>query len=190
MQTAMLEGGFSNPPHQSARAFRGIMNVMARPGTIETIAGATPPAPLSSAAGTVLLTLCDGDTTIYLAGAADCDDVRAWINFHIGARMTGPELADFAVGAWDDLMPLSRFPIGTSEYPDRSTTLIVDRPDLAQKGAVLTGPGIKETAELDLPDVAAFQANHGLFPLGLDFIFTSGDRVAALPRSTEVAACM
>ena len=54
-------------------------------------------------------------------------------------------------------------------------------------GAVLTGPGIADAARLSLPDVAAFRANRALFPLGLDFFFTCGDRLAALPRSTVVA---
>lgn len=83
--------------------------------------------------------------------------------------------------------PLSSYPIGTSEYPDRSATLIVESADLAASGARLTGPGIKEEAQLSLPDLAAFQSNRALFPLGLDFIFTCGDRLAALPRSTKVS---
>jgi alpha-D-ribose 1-methylphosphonate 5-triphosphate synthase subunit PhnH len=41
-------------------------------------------------------------------------------------------------------------------------------------------------AALSLPEVAAFQANARAFPLGLDFLFTCGDRLAALPRSTRV----
>jgi alpha-D-ribose 1-methylphosphonate 5-triphosphate synthase subunit PhnH len=37
-----------------------------------------------------------------------------------------------------------------------------------------------------LPETAAFADNRALFPLGLDFIFTCGADVAALPRTTEV----
>ena len=77
--------------------------------------------------------------------------------------------------------------IGTSEYPDRSATLIVESADLSATGATLTGPGIKTMAGLSLPEVEAFRFNRGLFPLGMDFIFTCGDRVAALPRTTEVS---
>ncbi|MEO0766502.1 MAG: phosphonate C-P lyase system protein PhnH, partial [Pseudomonadota bacterium] len=33
----------------------------------------------------------------------------------------------------------------------------------------------------------AFQRNAMLFPLGLDFMFTSGAQIAALPRSTKVS---
>ena len=183
--TAHLEGGFSDPAPQAATAFRAIMSAMARPGRIETITGATPPAPLSPAAGAVLLTLCDADTPVHLAGDADCAAVRDWIRFHLGAPLTSPEEAMFAVGRWDAL-PKGAFAIGTSEYPDRSATLIVETDQLSPDGATLRGPGIRDTAMLSLPETDAFRANRALFPLGLDFVFTCGDRLAALPRSTEV----
>ena len=181
-----LTGGFSDPAVQSAHAFRSVMEAMARPGTIQSIAGATPPAPLSPAAGAVMLTLCDTDTPVYLTGALDCDAVRAWLAFHTGAPVMGPSHAMFAFGTWEALAPLSAYQIGTSEYPDRSATLIVERDSLGA-GSTLIGPGIKDRASLSLPEQAAFQANRALFPLGLDFIFTSGDQLAALPRSTEVS---
>lgn len=190
MQTQTLSGGFETPATQSAQAFRSIMEAMARPGTIQTIAGALPPAPLSPAAGAVLLTLCDTETPVYLAGAADCDPVRAWLAFHTGAPLVGPSHAMFALGSWDALGPLSAYPVGTSEYPDRSATLIVESPALSPIGATLTGPGIQTSAALSVPDIPAWQANRALFPLGLDFIFTHGDQLAALPRTTEVSACM
>ena len=186
MQANTLSGGFADPATQSAHAFRSVMEAMARPGTIQDIEGAAPPAPLSPAMGAVLLTLCDTETPIYLAGDMDCDAARAWLAFHTGAPFVGPAHCMFAVGKWDALAPLAVYPIGTSEYPDRSATLIVECSELAA-GATLTGPGIKETATLSLPEFEAFQANRTLFPLGLDFIFTCGERLAALPRSTEVS---
>lgn len=187
MQAQTLEGGFANPPAEAAVAFRAVMEAMARPGAIQTLTGARPPAPLSPAAGAAMLTLGDGETPIYLAGSADCDAVRTWIAFHTGAPFVGAERAMFAVGEWDALMPLSSYAIGTSDYPDRSTTLIVACAELEAKGAILSGPGIRETSRLSLPETAAFQANAAHFPLGLDFLFTCGDRIAALPRSTKVA---
>lgn len=189
MQNQRLSGGFDAPAVQSAHAFRSTMEAMARPGQIQHISGAEPPMPLSIAAGSVLLTLCDADTPIYLASDVDCDDVRTWLAFHMGAPMTGPSHAMFAVGGWDALLPLSSYPVGTSEYPDRSATLIVECTELVAAGPTLRGPGIKSHAALSLPDVTPFQDNRALFPLGLDFIFTSGARLAALPRSTEVVSC-
>ncbi|MEL7344310.1 MAG: phosphonate C-P lyase system protein PhnH [Pseudomonadota bacterium] len=184
--TLALEGGFAEPAIGSAFAFRALIDAMARPGTINTLEGAAAPAPMSPAAATAIATLCDPDTPVYLAARFDSAEVRDWIAFHTGAPLTGPEHCRFAVGGWDDLQPLDRFAIGTPEYPDRSATLIVDMPDLQAVGARLTGPGIKASAALNLPEVAAFQTNARAFPLGLDFIFTAGTRVAALPRTTRV----
>lgn len=186
MQHDRLQPGFADPAIDAARAFRAIMRAMARPGTIETAGVDAPPAPLSAAAGAVLLTLCDTETPLYLAGAADCAAVRAWITFHTGAPFGAAAQCSFALGTWEALMPLSAYPAGTSDYPDRSATLIVERPGLTPHGAVLRGPGIRTTARLSLPDSDVFRANAAQFPRGLDFIFTSGDRVAALPRTTSV----
>ena len=85
-----------------------------------------------------------------------------------------------------DELPLPDFPVGTAAYPDRSATLIVESTELANEGAVLRGPGIRDQAALSLPETRAFQTNAAIFPLGLDFIFTCGDRLAALPRTTRV----
>ncbi|WP_226782847.1 phosphonate C-P lyase system protein PhnH [Oceaniglobus trochenteri] len=188
MQAETLAGGFDTPAVQSAHAFRGLLEAMARPGTVRQIGGAAPPRPLSPAAGCALLTLCDTDTPVYLAGGADCDAVRAWLAFHTGAPLTGPSHCAFAIGRWEDLLPLSAYPTGTSEYPDRSATLIVDGTDFAKPGAVLRGPGISGQATMALPGIKAFQDNNALFPLGLDFIFAGGSRIAALPRSTKITA--
>lgn len=187
MQMSALEGGFPQPAIHSARAFRGVMNAMASPGRIERLEGAAPPFPLSVAAGTVLLTLCDADTPLHLAGGADCPAVRDWVAFHTGAPIAAPETCTFALGTWEALVPLSVYAVGTPEYPDRSATLIVDMPALEPAGSTLRGPGISGVAQLSLPETRAFQWNRTLFPLGLDFLFTCGDRVAALPRSTEVS---
>ncbi|WP_316013627.1 phosphonate C-P lyase system protein PhnH [Roseobacter sp. HKCCA0434] len=178
-----LGGGFGNPAHDGARAFRALLDAMARPGRIVTAQAAAAPG-LSPAAATVALTLCDPDTPVHLAGEA----VRAaeWIGFHCGAPRATQSACTFAFGAWDALTPLAPYPIGTSDYPDRSATLVVEVPTLSGEGPRLTGPGIDGETTLSLPDAGALRANAAGFPLGLDFIFTCGDRLACLPRSTRI----
>lgn len=188
MAALALDGGFADAPVEAAVAFRAVMRAMARPGTLEHVAGAVPPAPLSLAAGVVILTLCDPETPVHLAGGADCDAVRAWITFHTAAPLEVRERAAFAIGCWHALLPLEGYPTGTAEYPDRSATLIVEMPELEARGARLAGPGIETAAALSLPDTVPFQVNAARFPLGLDFIFTARDRLAALPRTTSVEA--
>lgn len=185
---SLLAGGFTDPATQSAEAFRALLEAMARPGRIFPIEGAVPPAPLSPAAGAALLTLADTGTPVHLAGRYDCADIRDWIRFHTGAPLVAADQAMFALGTWADLQPLDRFALGDTAYPDRSATLIVEREDLAPGPYRLQGPGIETEASLNLPEALAFQRNNSLYPLGFDVIFTSGNRIAALPRSTRVEA--
>lgn len=189
MTLAALQGAFGDPPRDAARAFRACLRVMARPGTVEQVCGATPPAPLSVAAGTLVLTLCDAETPVFLAGDHDSPAVRDWITFHTNAPLTKDRCtAVFAFGRWQDLEPLGKFPAGTDEYPDRSATLVVELDVLEATGARLTGPGIRHAAYLSLPETDAFLANNARFPCGLDFYFAAGNRIAGLPRSTKVEA--
>ncbi len=188
MTPEALLGGFADAPVQSAHAFRASLDALARPGTLHSLTGATPPLPMSVAAGVLVLTLCDGTTPVHLAGAHDCAALRDWITFHTGAPLVAAEVAVFAIGAWDALQPVRRFAIGQPDYPDRSATLIVEMGHLAAEGPRLTGPGIKGAAHLSLPETAAFAANRALFPLGFDCLFTAGTQVAGLPRSTKAEA--
>jgi alpha-D-ribose 1-methylphosphonate 5-triphosphate synthase subunit PhnH len=181
-----MTGGFADPSIDSARAFRAVLEAMARPGTIHTVSGGQPPAPLSVAAGVAILTLVDGTTPLHLAGATDTQAVRDWVTFHTGAALVGASAAMFALGTWADLSPVSRFAIGEDDYPDRAATLIVEVTHLAHEGPRLTGPGIRHDAHLTLPATADFQANHALYPLGFDALLTCGNRLAAIPRSTCV----
>lgn len=182
-----LTGGFAHPPQDSARAFRALLTVLSRPGKILTLESAAPPAPLSPAAGTLALTLLDGTTPVYLAPGHDGQDLRDWLAFHTGAPVVGdPAKAAFAFGTWASLQPLTRFAIGTPDYPDSAATLVIEMEDLRSQGARLTGPGIKGETFLSLTEVAPFSKNNLLFPLGYDAYLTCGTRVAALPRSTRV----
>lgn len=187
VQTTQFSGGFQNAPTDAAHAFRAAVTVMARPGETRELTGAQAPAPLSEAAATLLLTLCGPETGVHLAGGANTADVRQWLTFHTGAPLVSASEADFAIGTWAALCPLSTYRIGTAEYPDRSATLIVDGDAEANSEVTLTGPGIKDAAHLSLPDILTMQANAQLYPLGIDFFFTNGTQVAALPRSTQIS---
>lgn len=188
MTPKALLGGFATPPQQSSRAFRAALTALSRPGTIVPVEGGSGPAPLSPAAAVLALTLLDATTPVHLAGGHDCQSIRDWLAFHTGAPVVGVAEAVFAIGTWEALQPVSRFAIGTAEYPDRAATLIVEMPALATAGPRLSGPGIDGTASLSLPEVAAFRANRALFPLGWDCFLTCDNQLAGLPRSIIVEA--
>ncbi|MCI5078349.1 phosphonate C-P lyase system protein PhnH [Oricola sp.] len=198
MQTggSIVEGGFAEPVFASQAVFRAVMDAMARPGTVQPIdAGTNPPPPLNATAAAVMLTLADADTPVWLGPAlARNDAVRGWLSFHTGAPM-----AEFASEAAFALMvdagavpPLTGFALGTQEYPDRSTTLVL-QVDALTGGPNLTlaGPGIKGTqtiAPRPMPGHFDLQWReiNGLYPRGLDIILAAPDAVACLPRTTRI----
>ncbi|QQA43852.1 phosphonate C-P lyase system protein PhnH [Pelagovum pacificum] len=175
--------GFADPARDSARAFRIIMQAMARPGEIHSLPGHAPEG-LSVAAAQVLLTLADPTTPVSFRG--DAVTARDWLLFHTGAPEADAAEATFAVGAWPDLLPVADYPVGTPDYPDRSATLVVEVDHLSPDGPVLVGPGIRDTVRLRLPDTDVLARNAALYPQGLDLILTCGDRLAAVPRSTRL----
>ncbi|MEM7211385.1 MAG: phosphonate C-P lyase system protein PhnH [Pseudomonadota bacterium] len=185
MQSESMQGGFANAPVDAAVAFRAAIEAMSRPGVVQSVAGAVAPGPMSQAAAVLAMTLCDPDTPVWLTPSLDNDAIRGWFRFHTGAPLVGRAEAMFAFGQWEEMLPITDFSIGTPEYPDRSATLIVEVPEIG-KAHTLSGPGIRETASLTVPDLHAVQLNSALFPLGLDFFLCTGDRLAALPRTTKV----
>jgi alpha-D-ribose 1-methylphosphonate 5-triphosphate synthase subunit PhnH len=177
--------------------FRAILDATASPGTVRPIMAAVPPPPpLSAGAAAVALTLCDNDTPVWLdAALRDSEAVCQWLRFHCGCKLIdAPGDAAFAfVSAAATLPPFESFNLGTSDYPDRSTTIVLNVQTLqAGPPLGLTGPGIRDRAVLraaplpvDMPERLA--ANRALFPRGVDLILVTATDVAALPRSVRLA---
>src|SRR4029450_5745855 len=109
--------------------FRKVMDAMARPGTIQTIEQpAAAPAPLSPAAASIALTLFDHDTSIWLgAPFPSSEAVAAWLRFSTGCPIVGDQgQSAFAlVRDLTGLPLLESFALGTPDYPERSTTVIL-----------------------------------------------------------------
>jgi alpha-D-ribose 1-methylphosphonate 5-triphosphate synthase subunit PhnH len=195
--TEAFVGGFSNPVFESQSVFRMLMDGMARPGTIRSVEqDAGQPEPLGAAAGAIALTLCDHDTPVWLSAGFSQTAVADWIGFHSGAPMTR-EKAEARFAFKDAASPLSSFGLfsaGTQEYPDRSTTLVIE---VAELGAgqifTLSGPGILQTSTIEiagLPEtfLRLWADNRPLFPRGIDVILTAGRQFLCLPRTTRIAA--
>jgi len=190
-----FSGGFENPVHQSQNAFRVIMDCMARPGTIGQFqAGSNPPAPMNLAQSVVALSLCDHDTPIWLSHNLATSPIAKWLAFHTGASVTDDRSnARFAfVDGATSLPPFAVFAKGTQDYPDRSTTVVVEIEGLeGGPKMTLAGPGILGTAifaprGLPAPFGALWAENRALFPRGVDLILTSGDQLVCLPRSVRI----
>ena len=203
-----LEGGFADAVFDSQAAFSRLMTALSRPGTIVSLDGlARPPAPLPTAAGAVLLALADADTPVWLdetfdggasrTGFADAGRVNGpvadWLAFHTGAPLAGTRAeARFACLRSPSQTMLDGFAIGSSDYPDRSTTLIVELFDFTSGPSLrLSGPGIEATTSITpagLPGgfPAAWAGNRALYPRGVDLLLVAGDRLIGLPRTTTI----
>lgn len=184
----------SGTARQSHHAFRTLMKAMAQPGTIHAFApNLDVPAPLGAGTAALLLALSDFETSIWLdPPLRDAAQVAAFLRFHTGSKLVlEPDAADFAVVAAPKAMPrLSGFGQGTLEYPDRSTTVIIQVETLQADGWQLRGPGIRDTNHFSadpLPGDFVAQLNERAFPCGVDLAFVAGTAIAALPRSTRVS---
>jgi alpha-D-ribose 1-methylphosphonate 5-triphosphate synthase subunit PhnH len=195
---AELPAGFADKVLSAQSTFRSVMDAMARPGSIQRIAVATgAPSPLMRGAAAIALTLFDHDTPVWLDPAmSETADVTKWLKFHTGA----PVIADSSVcsfaliGDARALPALDRFALGSNEYPDRSTTLILQIASLTEGSRYeLSGPGIDGFAVLraTIEPADLFERlgiNAALFPRGIDVVLAADDAIVAISRTTRVAA--
>ncbi|WP_448045867.1 phosphonate C-P lyase system protein PhnH [Bradyrhizobium liaoningense] len=195
---AELPPGFVDKVLSAQSTFRSVMDAMARPGSVQRIvpmAGA--PGPMMRGTAAIALTLFDHDTPLWLdTRMAESSDLVKWLKFHTGAPVVQDcSIASFAlISDGTALPPLDRFALGTSEYPDRSTTVIIQVDSLASGRAFeLRGPGIDGVASLQA-SIKPFdlferlRVNEALFPRGIDVVLVADDAVVAIPRTTRVVS--
>ncbi len=194
----MIPGaGFRDPALAAQGHFRALLDAMAHPGRIVPLVAELPepPTPMAAAAFALALTLLDHETPVWLGPSLHGPAVADGLRFHCGCPITAdPATAAFAFAVPEEVGRLDRFAQGTADYPDRSTTLVLQVGALAGEGPRamrLTGPGIETAHMLFVPDVpdqlwAELAANADRFPLGVDLVLVAGGLIAALPRSTRV----
>jgi alpha-D-ribose 1-methylphosphonate 5-triphosphate synthase subunit PhnH len=190
-----IEGGFADLVLGAQNVFRAVMDALARPGTVPSIASdAAPPSPLTPELGAVALTLCDHDTLVWLDPVLAANEaVVKWLAFHCGAPLTS-DISEAAFALVTDAAQLPRleaFGQGTDEYPDRSTTVVLAVGSTAQT-VTLKGPGIKDqlTTELPLPRgdfLDQWAENRTRFPRGVDLLLVRDGTVVGLPRTTRIS---
>jgi len=187
---SVLLPGFADPVLEAQRAFRAVLAAMSQPGTLHRAGEELRvPAPLAPATAAVLLTLADGDTPVWLA--APYADAREWIAFHCGATIT-PRMGDAAFAVAAGMPDLASLNTGTDEIPEDGATLILQVRGFERGRKLrLAGPGLSAptTVTIDgLPDnfVGAWEANHALYPRGVDLVLCASETLAAFPRSLQI----
>ncbi|XTZ38127.1 phosphonate C-P lyase system protein PhnH [Salmonella enterica] len=192
-----LQPAFTSAVHDAQHTFRRLLKAMSEPGVIVSLPQLKygwPP--LNPASTSVLLTLSDHDTPIWLSGSLSNDLVRKNLRFHTGAPLIEqPQQSLFAVA--DHTLcaeQLSVLPGGTAVSPETGVTLILQLQGLSGGRMLrLTGPGILEERMIapQLPECITdeFTDRPHSFPTGIDVILTCGERALAIPRTTHVEVC-
>ncbi len=146
--------------------------------------------PLNIATTSVLLTLADNDTPVWLSAPLSNDIVSQSLRFHTNAPLVSqPEQATFAVT--DEAISSEQrnaLSSGTAVAPEAGATLILQVASLSGGRMLrLTGAGIAEERMIapQLPECILHELTERPhpFPLGIDLILTCGERPAGYPAN-------
>ncbi len=192
MSVAILPG-FQNAVHDAQRTFRSLLEALSHPGRPYSFrVEITAPAGLTPLCAAACLALVDIETVVWLPPRLPIS-VRDWLRFHTGCRFTtDPSDADFAVVS--DLASeadLDTFSWGSAEYPEKSTTLLVQIEGLTGgEPRQLSGPGILGSLafapRLPVGFWMQWRQNNAAYPRGIDCFLFAQDSVVGLPRTTHV----
>ena len=195
---AELPAGFADKVLSAQATFRSVMDAMARPGSVHRVAAtAGAPRAMMRGAAAIALTLFDHDTPVWLDPLlSETAEVTKWLKFHTGAPVTAnSSICSFAIiGDAPALPNLDCFAFGSNEYPDRSTTLILQVDSLTQGPPLeLRGPGIDGVAVLQAGIQPSdlferLEINRTLFPRGIDVVLVADDAIVAIPRTARLVA--
>ncbi|MDE1992391.1 MAG: phosphonate C-P lyase system protein PhnH [Rhizobiaceae bacterium] len=194
---AALKPGFTDPVVEAQATFRAAMLATAYAGRIvSTCIRVDDPAPFGSATAALCLALMDFETPVWLQSHSE--EASAWLRFHCGLPViTETVAATFAIVTDPASMPsLSAFHQGDIEYPERSTTIIMQVPSLTGGPSMTwSGPGIKGSSVVAIAGLPSWfwslwDLNRELYPRGLDIVFSCGNELISLPRTIQVVEKM
>jgi alpha-D-ribose 1-methylphosphonate 5-triphosphate synthase subunit PhnH len=203
IELSEIGAGFNEIALGSQSVFRAALEALSYPGRPVAIdvTFEAPKAAHASSSG-LLLALLEPGSLLWLSPSLANTDAATWIVFHTDCKITPHQHeADFAwIKHWNELPALEGFALGTDEYPDHSTTCIIDIADpgnttVAAPSVRLTGPGIVNTSTIVLWPATPFQAedfaeqwakNHACFPRGIDLFFATSTGLIGLPRTTRI----
>ncbi|WP_137290700.1 phosphonate C-P lyase system protein PhnH [Natronorubrum halophilum] len=172
-----------DPVHDTRRTFDGLLEAMSRPGTVHAV--------LAPADHAVVATLVDHEVTL----ATDDETVRAALTDQGRLKRAPCGEADVVHVREHTDWDVRDCKRGSLVEPSDGATVVYrveTLEDDASDGTTLSlsGPGVDGTATLSvaLPEteLSALAAAQSDYPRGVDAIFATEDRVAALPRSVTM----
>lgn len=160
--------------------FAAVLGALSRPGSVHCL-----PTPGTEP---LVLALLDRECRVW----AEDPLLEAAVR-RTGASLVPSELAGHVfldLGTSAALARLARVTSGDPLYPDEGATVIAPARLGTGRELRLSGPGIEGEARLRLDGLHAgvwqVRADLCRYPLGIEMIFVDGNRIAALPRSTQV----
>jgi alpha-D-ribose 1-methylphosphonate 5-triphosphate synthase subunit PhnH len=185
------------------RAFRAVMDAMARPGLLRAIAPAEPALLDDPYLETLAVMLCDS-ACCFAVAAGQTEALSTNIALLTYARPAEPSRADFAFICADSAEEqaaqlMEALSGGSLLSPERSATVLFqcdllmhEATAVASRGFLLCGPGIADNHVFFASSDAWHRAREGRddeFPCGIDFIlFDRCGNVVCIPRTTTVEA--
>ena len=203
LELSEIGTGFSDISLGSQSVFRAALEALSYPGRSVPleVTFEAPKAAQTSSSG-LLLALLEPGSLLWLSPSLASTDAATWIVFHTDCKITQQQHeADFAwIKNWDELPLLENFALGTDEYPDHSTTCVIDlalptSSSISTPSLTLTGPGIAHHSTIDLLSATSAQAedfvrqwtqNHSCFPRGVDIFLATSTGLIGLPRTTRI----
>jgi alpha-D-ribose 1-methylphosphonate 5-triphosphate synthase subunit PhnH len=194
--------GFYDGSVGSQTVFRCALSALSHPGRVFEIPDVSErPRHGHGAAAVLLQALVDSDCSVWLSPLLARSDAAAWLRFHTGcAWADSPDHASFLWVAEGDTWPaLSSLNAGMDDYPDQSATCVIEVSHLQKAGPqdanalFLTGPGIAQVEQLSVQAlpvdfIEQWEANHSLFPRGIDLFLASPTQLVGLPRTLRIRA--
>ncbi len=186
-----------DPVFDCQQIFKALMNALARPGKIFSIAENIKKiedknAPLVAAG----LTLLDNWKKFFASGAPDLEKILQQMTYGVPASVEEADYIFLPEGTFD--LPLcqsilSQAKTGTLPEPHKSSAIfiVVDSLEGGEKRE-LTGPGIDGSIQISLPQKALMwveerQRMNFEFPCGLELYFmTPQGGVMGIPRKTRI----
>ncbi|MEM6160994.1 phosphonate C-P lyase system protein PhnH [Erwinia sp. P6884] len=189
-----LLASFTHPVADVQRAFRRILKAMSEPGVQVSLPSLPGWGRASPAATAVLMALVDRETPVYIDDALKDEALLANLRFHTGAPVTGAEAASFALLHAGSAQDIASFIPEDEGASGKSTTVIIEVAALSGGLTLrLSGSGLLERRAIapQLPEsvLRYLRARPHRYPQGIDLIFTCGENMMALPRTTDVVVC-
>lgn len=185
--------------HDTQTVFRRLIDSMARPGKVSSVAKVMPHIDHSldcyGSTFLVALTVLDSEVGFHVLTKDEDDSTSALISRLTLAKQAAVHEADFIIvpatcTEQDLLETLNQVKNGTLLDPNASATIILECPSFLEGTKwMLTGPGIQTSSLLTFGfssevNAARQERNHE-YPLGIDLILTEASgKLACIPRTT------